>query len=248
MDKLISIEEARALYLAGDAAHDFDHVQRVTLLADRIAAAEQADRTVVHLAALLHDLPTPADETGDHRTAHHLRAGERARQLLRERGAPEMLIEQVVHCIEAHRYRDRTTEPQTLEARCLYDADKLDSIGAIGVARAFAYAGAHGSRLWRKPAAAIENAENDRSTADYTPVHEYVFKLRDLLTTLHTPTARIIGERRHAVMTAFFIHLDVEMMGEIDESSVLCESSIDAGRGGAECMLRRLHWPTMCAL
>lgn len=247
MNKLISIEDARALYVAGDAAHDFDHVQRVTLLADQIAAAEQADRTVVHLAALLHDLPTQADETGNHRMAHHLRAAERARQLLLERGASEMLVAQVVHCIEAHRYRNRTTEPQTLEARCLYDADKLDSIGAIGVARAFAYAGAHGSRLWRKPVVAIEETENDHSTADYTPVHEYVFKLRELLTTLHTSTARVIGERRHAVMTAFFAHLDAEMMSEIDESSILCESSIDARCSGSECMLRRLHLSATCA-
>lgn len=212
MSDLISIEEARAFYAAGDAAHDFDHVLRVTQLADRIAAAENADRTVVHVAALLHDLPVPADGNSDHRTAHHLRAAERARQLLNERGAVPSLVEEVVHCIEAHRYRDRTAQPATLEARCLYDADKLDSIGAIGVARAFAYAGAHGSRLWTKPAAAIVESENDRSTADYTPVHEFIFKLRHLLDSLHTPTAREIGIRRHAVMAAFFAELDQELL------------------------------------
>ncbi len=211
MNELLSIEAARELYRAGDAAHDFDHVLRVTSLADQIAAAENADRTVVHLAALLHDLPVAAAAGADHRTAHHLRAAARARHLLRERGADAALIEQVVHCIEAHRFRDRTAQPATLEARCLYDADKLDSIGAIGVARAFAYAGAHGSRLWTKPAAAIADAENDRSTADYTPVHEFVFKLRHLLATLHTPTARAIGERRHAVMVEFFAQLDAEL-------------------------------------
>ena len=214
--ELVSIDEACLLYADGDAAHDFDHVLRVTRLADQIAAAEKADRAVVHLAALLHDLPVAAEEDADHRTAHHLRAAARASQLLRERGADATLIEQVIHCIEAHRFRDRTAQPATLEARCLYDADKLDSIGAIGVARAFAYAGAHGSRLWTKPVAAIVASENDRSTADYTPVHEYVFKLRSLLATLHTPTARALGERRHAVMTAFFAELDAEMGAEAD--------------------------------
>jgi uncharacterized protein len=213
MNELISIEEARDLYAAGDAAHDFDHVLRVTRLADQIAASEGADRTVVYLAAMLHDLPVAAEEESDHRTAHQLRAAERARQLLSGRGAAQPLIEQVIHCIEAHRYRDRTAQPATLEARCLYDADKLDSIGAIGVARAFAYAGAHGSRLWTKPVAAIDESENDRSTADYTPVHEYVFKLRRLFGSLHTPTARKIGKSRHAVMAAFFAELDQEQIG-----------------------------------
>lgn len=221
----LTIDEARQLYTAGDAAHDFDHVQRVTRLAERIAVAENADRTVVRLAALLHDLPVVADDAGDQRAAHHLRAAERARHLLRERGVAETLIEQVVHCIEAHRYRDRTAQPATLEARCLYDADKLDSIGAIGVARAFAYAGAHGSRLWIKPVTSITESENDRSNADYTPVHEYVFKLRKLLTTLHTPTARAIGERRHAVMTEYFVQLDAEMIGDIDSAPALAPAA-----------------------
>lgn len=212
MNEQISIEEARDLYAAGDAAHDFDHVLRVARLADQIAASEGADRSIVWLAALLHDMPAQEEEVGDHRTTHHLRSAEYARQLLTMRGTAETVIEQVVHCIEAHRYRDRTLQPQTLEARCLYDADKLDSIGAIGVARAFAYAGAHGSRLWIKPAAAIDDVENVRSATDYTPVHEYVFKLRWLLDSLHTPAAREIGLRRHAVMAAFFADLDQELL------------------------------------
>ena len=208
MNPWLSTEAARALYIGGDAAHDFDHVLRVSRLADRIAEAEGADRTVVQLAALLHDLPAETD--GSQRTAHHLRSARRARDLLRDRGLPLPLVEQVVHCIEAHRYRDRTVLPSSLEARCLYDADKLDSIGAIGVARAFAYAGAHGSRLGTRPAAQIVASENDRTTPDYTPVHEYVFKLQKLLDSLYTETARLLGTRRQAVMAAFFAQLDAE--------------------------------------
>lgn len=212
-DSLLSVEEARLLYQTGDAAHDFDHVVRVACLAERIAAAEGADVAVVRLAALLHDLPASGESYGpaDRRGVHHLHAADRARHLLRARGASPELIEQVAHCIAAHRYRDETVRPQTLEAQCLYDADKLDAMGAIGVARAFAYAGAHGNRLWRKPALSITPAETDRSTPDYTPVHEYVFKLRRLLDSLHTPTGRAIGLRRHATMMIFFEHLDAEM-------------------------------------
>lgn len=211
MTDWLTLDEARALYVAGDAAHDFDHVARVTALAEHIALAEGADRTVVRLAALLHDLPVTAQETDDQRSAHHLRAAQRARALLAARGAPVDLAEQVAHCIEAHRFRDRSVRPNSLEARCLYDADKLDSIGAIGVARTFAYAGAHSSRLWTQPVAAIGENDEPPAGADYTPVHEYVFKLRRLLDTLYTPTARAIGERRHVAMAVFFAEFDAEM-------------------------------------
>ena len=209
MTDWLTVDDARAYYAVGDAAHDFDHVLRVTHLAAQIAAAEGADVTIVRLAALLHDLPTPPAPDEDHRTAHHLRAAAAARQLLSARGANAALVAQVAHCIEAHRFRDRRVQPQTPEAQCLYDADKLDAIGAIGVARAFAYAGAHGSRLWVKPVAAL--TDDDAAASDYTPVHEYVFKLRRLLETLYTPTARAIGAERHAAMAAFFIQLDAEM-------------------------------------
>ncbi len=208
----LTLEEAHTLYAAGDAAHDFDHVLRVTRLAERIAAAEGADLTIVRLAALLHDLPPPAivtESAAEHRTTHHLAAAQQAGRLLAARGVDAATVAAVVHCIEAHRFRDQRIRPQTLEAQSLYDADKLDAIGAIGVARVFAYAGAHGSRLWVEPVAAITGDAG--AVADYTPVHEYVFKLRRLLDTLHTPTGRAIGAERHATMKAFFTQFDAEM-------------------------------------
>ncbi|HAJ36063.1 MAG TPA: hypothetical protein DCL15_10255 [Chloroflexi bacterium] len=210
MTAWLTVADARSLYAEGDAAHDFDHVLRVTHLAMQIAAAEGADVAVVRLAALLHDLPPTVAAAPDHRTTHHLQAAAAAQQLLAARGAAAALIAQVAHCIEAHRFRDQRIQPQTLEAQCLYDADKLDAIGAIGVARAFAYAGAHGSRLWVKPVTAIMD-DSAKAETDYTPVHEYVFKLRHLAATLHTATARALARERHATMVAFFQQLDAEM-------------------------------------
>src|SRR5262249_45063105 len=130
-------EEARALYAAGDAAHDFDHVWRVTTMAMRIAEAEGADVTVVRLAAVLHDVPVAeaGAEAHTQRLSHHRAAAEYARDLLLARGLGTEAVANVVHSIEAHRFRDRSVMPQTLEAKCLYDADKLDSIGAIGIGR-----------------------------------------------------------------------------------------------------------------
>ena len=212
----LSEDEARVLYAQGDdAAHDFDHVLRVTRMAERIAQTEGADVAVVRLAALLHDVSPPADgpdATATRRT-HHLAAADFARQLLSQRGLGTERIANVVHCIEAHRFRDQTVRPQTLEAQCLYDADKLDSIGALGVARAFAYAGRFGSRLWSQPwpAAPPDNAKP--TGVEYTPVHEFVYKLQRILATLYTPTARAIGTQRHAVMVTFYDQLDAEAQG-----------------------------------
>lgn len=203
-------DEARALYTEGDAAHDFDHVERVTRLALRIAQTEGADAVVVRLAALLHDVPVHDSGRAD-RQQHHLAAAAFAEELLRKRGLPEEQARNVGHCIQAHRFRDQSVQPQTLEARCLYDADKLDSIGAIGVCRAFAFAGAHGGRLWVAAPDEITAESAPPTGADYTPVHEFVYKLRRILTTLYTPTAQALGVRRHAFMTDFFAQLEDEM-------------------------------------
>ena len=208
MTTIIDIETVRALYTAGDAAHDFDHVLRVTGLAERIAQAEGADLAVVRAAALLHDVPV-----AEGRSAHHLAAADFAGDFLAGMGMESAQIENVAHCIRAHRFRDQSIQPQSLEARCLYDADKLDSIGAIGVGRAFAFAGSHASRLWTEPMAAVPGDDAKPQGADYTPVHEFVYKLQRLLATLHTQTARQIGQERHEFMRLFFEQLDREMMG-----------------------------------
>ena len=204
-------EDARSLYAAGDAAHDFDHVLRVTRLEAKIGAAEGAEATVVRLAALLHDLPAAPAAGSAARLHHHHTAATAAAALLRQRGAGNELVEQVVHCIRTHRFRDQSELPQTLEARVLYDADKLDAMGAIGVARAFAFAGSHDNRLWSAPWDVIAPEGAKPAGHEYTPVHEYVFKLRRLQATLYTATGRAMGQTRHRVMVDFFARLDAEM-------------------------------------
>ena len=218
MDQVISrfldANEAQQLYATGDAAHDFDHVWRVTRLALQLATAEGADQEIVFLAALLHDIPISEERPLNAqatRRAHHLAAAAYAGNFLHNRGMATERVAAVVHCIEAHRFRDQSIQPNTLEAQCLYDADKLDSMGAMGVARAFAYAGSHDSRLWIEPISAVSAFAEKPSGADYTPVHEFVYKLRRLSATLHTSTAKAMGAQRHQVMVEFFELLDEEM-------------------------------------
>jgi uncharacterized protein len=97
----------------------------------------------------------------------------------------------------------------------LFDADKLDAIGAVGVARAFAYGGARGQRLWA-PSESVDldrwEAEGDDPTA-HTPVHEFMVKLSRIRERLYTSTARAIAEGRHDTMVAFFERLSQEVQG-----------------------------------
>lgn len=213
MQNTLSIETARTLYEAGGGGHDFDHVLRVLALAERIAQAEGADLAIVRTAALLHDVAESTD-----RETHHLLGAQRARELLA--GQPPAFVAAVAHAIEAHRFR-HDPQPQTLEAKVLSDADKLDSIGAIGIARAFAYAGAVGTALWRRTLDEIRQADTDAKRgpqelgANYTASHEYVYKLDRIPDRLYTDMARQIAAERRQFMRLFFERLDREALGEV---------------------------------
>ncbi|MDY6876972.1 MAG: HD domain-containing protein [Chloroflexota bacterium] len=208
---MITIEEARRYYEGADVVHDFDHVLRVLALAERIGRAEKADLEVVRTAALLHDVGRERAETAGLDHAAH--AAGQAREILAGRSPAK--VEAVAHAIAAHRFRTGP-QPATLEAQVLFDADKLDVIGAIGVARAFAYAGAHNQRLWFP----VENVDVDRWTEkgddprNHTPVHEFIVKLSRVKERLFTPTGRAVAEQRHAYMVAFFERFDAEVRGE----------------------------------
>lgn len=197
---MFTIEQARALYAAaGDSSHDFDHVLRVYHLAERIGHTEGADMAVLRTAVLLHDIARADQDAG--RVAEHAAEGaRRARQLLA--GQPPEFVEAVAHAIEAHRFRV-DHPPQTLEARILYDADKLDAIGAVGIARAFAYGAQQGRRLWA-----------DSDAGEHTALKEFAVKLSKLKDTLFTQTARAIATERHAFMAEFFERMAAEVAGE----------------------------------
>lgn len=211
-DMTLSIEEARRLYGDADSVHDFDHILRVLTLAERIAKAEGADVSIVRAATLLHDWGR-GEADAQHQN-HAAVAATRARALLLARGQPLAWIEAVVHAIAAHRFR-AAPQPATLEAQVLFDADKLDAIGAIGVARAFAFGGAHGQRLWA-PMDAVDRARWDAEGDDpdaHTPVHEFVVKLSRIKSRLYTDEGRAIAAERHRYMEAFYCRLAEEVRG-----------------------------------
>ncbi len=211
---MITEEQARAYYADNDVSHDFDHVLRVTALAERIARAEGADPAVVRTAALLHDIGrAEQSRTG---ACHAETGARRAREILA--ACPPEFVEAVAHAIAAHRYRDPEHAPQTLEAKVLFDADKLDAMGAIGVGRAFAMAGKRRQHLWSPldaPVVGDRSAIIEGVTEDHTPVQEYLFKLRHLRDAMFTNTGRALAAGRHRFMAAFFERLEREVKGEI---------------------------------
>lgn len=210
---MITIERARELYDDGDSVHDFSHVLRVLHMAERLAELEGADLDMVRTAALLHDISRAEDtdvETAeaDAETDHALLAAREARHILA--GSPPEFVDAVAHCIEAHRFRN-AVEPETIEAKVLFDADKLDAIGAVGVARAFAYGALIGQPLWGEVSEGYIPGQSDEL---HTAHHEFHFKLKRIQERLYTESGRRIAEGRHQFMESFFEQMAAEVRAE----------------------------------
>ena len=213
----ISLEQAREYYREADPAHDFDHILRVWALAERIGAGEGADLEILRPAVLLHDIGRP-EELSNGR-CHAAVGAEKARQILSD--WPPDKVEAIAHAIATHRFRDDLV-PQTLEAKVLFDSDKLDSIGAVGVARAYVISGLRGQRLWAEvDPQYVQALTKDKSVArqnspsSHTPVHEFAFKLAQIRDILFTATAQQIAEDRHRFMSDFFLRLEGEVKGKL---------------------------------
>lgn len=195
-----TIEEARGFYPDDDPVHGFSHILRVYRLCERIGRQENADLTIVRAAALLHDVEGDVDVRED----HHLAAARFAEKTLIKEGWSAEEIKAVVHCIRAHRFRDDSEKPQTLEAQVLFDADKIDAIGAVGVARAVAYAVRAGMDVYAPPSDLYLSSGKYEPGESQTVAHEYLFKLRHIKDRLFTATGRSLAAERHELMVRFF--------------------------------------------
>jgi len=160
-------------------------------------------------AALLHDIARAIEDQAQGSVCHAREGARMAEQILKELNMEENKIQAIVHCIDTHRYRDER-QPETLEAQVLFDADKLDSIGAIGVARAFLFAGETGARLHNKE---IDPENTSPYTLEDTAYREFLVKLRWVKDRMVTPTARKMAEDRHHFMESFFERLNQEYDG-----------------------------------
>jgi len=210
-----TVEQARQYYLAADPVHDFHHILRVLALAERVAREEGADLEIVRAAVLLHDAAgaSPGADSGP-RATHHEASADFAREVLAAKGWPDERIEAVQHCIRAHRFRG-TEAPRSLEAKILFDCDKLDVLGAIGVARTVAYAALAGQPLTGEPSEKFKTTGEKEPGEPHTPYHEFLFKLSKVKDRMQTATARKIAEDRHQYLEDYFVRLTREVAGEM---------------------------------
>lgn len=192
------VEKAKAYFNGQDPAHDWTHNLRVMALCERIGREEGADMQILRLAALLHDIGRAEERRT--KICHAEISAREAVPLLRAEGCEDSLIAKVQQAILTHRFR-KQNPPSTLEEKILFDADKLDSIGAIGVARAFAYSGVIGQPL-----------QSD-DPEQHTPAKEFAHKLSKCKEMLMTKTARKIAEERHSFMVSFFERWENELRG-----------------------------------
>jgi uncharacterized protein len=210
---MLTLEQAKGWYRNTDAVHDFSHIERVYHMAERLALAEGADLEIVRAAALLHDADgtTPGSEL---RKEHHLRSAEFAATILRAEGWSEERIQAVQHCIRAHRYRDDREPPATIEAKVIFDADKLDVLGAIGAVRVMVYAALAGTPFYSPPSRQFLETGREEPGELHSAYHEHLFKLRNVEKRLYTESAKALASQRRRYLDDFFNQLIAEINGE----------------------------------
>jgi len=204
-------EEAKTYFKNAKGSHDWSHVERVYNLALRIGKKEKADLEVIKLAAILHDIGRKIEDETNGKIDHAEIGAKMAKEILEKYNVEKEKIEKVVYCIQTHRFR-KNKIPETKEAKVLFDADKLDSIGAIGIGRAFLFAGEIGAKFYDKDVDVKKIKEYSR---DDTVYREYMVKLRKIKNKMFTKEGKRIAEERHRFMVEFFKRLDKEVEGKL---------------------------------
>ena len=187
-----------------EGCHDFDHTLRVLKNARMLAEEEgcsESERLLIDLAALLHDCARPEEFASGGKVCHAELGAEKAGNILRSLGCsdPEV-IGPICDAVRCHRFRGKA-RPATVIAKILHDADKLDSIGAVGIGRAFHYAGKLGARLHNTEAEALNSPEYSREDTAY---REYLVKLSRIPERMTTDTGRRLAAERADFMHEFF--------------------------------------------
>ena len=197
---------ARDIFADDSSGHDFYHTMRVHDLARTICSKEGGDMDIVRLASLLHDVDD-RKLFGDNGYAN-------ARRFMDSESIDPVIQDVVCHIISQISFKgEDTVIPDTLEGRIVQDADRMDAIGAIGIARTFAYGGSRGrhmhvpGEMHREGMSEVEHFANQGTSINH--FHEKLLKLKDLM---NTPTAREMAEHRHAYMVGFL----EEFMSEWD--------------------------------
>lgn len=202
-------KEAKRYFDTIFPSHDWSHIERVYNLALKIAKKEGGDLFVIKLSVLLHDIGRKEESKDPKNLDHSQISVEYASKILDRYGINSNKKKQIIDCISSHRFR-KNIEPKTLEAKILFDADKLDSIGAIGIARAYAFVGENNIRLYSD-----KNFLGTGYEKEHSPVTEFLFKLSKIKGKIQTKTGKLIAQERHKYIADFFKRLKKEIQGEL---------------------------------
>src|SRR5256714_8337436 len=188
--------------IASDTSHDEGHVRRVVANAKKLAEAEGADLAIVLPAAWLHDCVAIAKDSPQRSSASRL-AAERAGALLSAAGYPAQHIPAIEHAIEAHSFSARVA-PQTIEAKVVQDADRLEALGAVGIARTLITGGANGTPFYNfsEPFPVTRLADDRTSIIDH-----FFTKLLTLAETMQTAAGRAAAQQRAQFLKQFLTQL-----------------------------------------
>ena len=201
-----------------DAAHDYDHIVRVMALADTIQAREGGNLPTIWAAVALHDIGQARESRygGDHAWI----GAEMAADLLTGTQFPQEAIPIVQQAIRDHRMTG-SAAPQSLEGRILYDADKIDSLGAIGIGRLYCITGRYNQKVYAPvPTEVVEPVDpllvrHLRRRPDYSPSIEFRLLFGNLPERMTTETGRELARERYEYMTGFFTRLQFEVEGKL---------------------------------
>lgn len=201
-------KEAKKRFKNLGPSHDWSHVKRVLQTAIYIAEKEGFDTDIVKTAVYLHDI---GRESLKEKGYDHAVAGAKmAYLILRKHGFSEDKIREICHCIETHRFRNDKI-PGTNEAKCLFDADKLDTLGALGIARSYIYLGEMGNCvLYAKP----RKRRSPSREMTYSVQDEYEAKYKHLPKQMLTKTGKSLALKRLKRMRDFLGQLEKEALGE----------------------------------
>lgn len=205
-----------------DPGHDIKHVMRVYKLCLKISKGfKNINLEVLKTAALLHDIGGSKeikDKSG--KTCHAKESAKMTRKILKDFSYPKKKIDKITHCILSHRFKTGSEKPKTKEAKILYDADKLDILGAIGIARTFIWIGNKNAQINRNISLKKYIKENlvkgkidgrIKDKTKHTAFFDYELKLRKIPGKLYTKEAKKIAKERLAYMDKFFKKLKQEI-------------------------------------
>ncbi|MFA6373873.1 MAG: HD domain-containing protein, partial [Methanothrix sp.] len=194
-----------------DPAHDFSHILRVYKNARIIGQEEGADMQVLLLAALLHDAGSEKKHTSKQGEPEG-RGHKAVEAFLESIGLERKAREEVLYAVDVHRF-SKGIVPVTLEARILQDADRLDALGAIGIARVFLTGGTLGRELYHPDDPFCRAREPDDTKWNLDHFYKKLLKLES---GMHTKSAKRLAARRTAVLRRYLLNLEEEI-GSMNE-------------------------------